>query len=58
MSAERMEMEAILKTYWDEQYRTAKERMLIFAELGEAKREHGYHLVLPPFEILKFTGTS
>jgi hypothetical protein len=53
-----METEAILKTYWDEQHRTARGRMLIFAELGEAKREHGSHPALPPFEILNFTGTS
>jgi hypothetical protein len=58
MSAERMETEAMLKTYWDEQRRTARERMLIFAELGEAKRERGCHLALPPFEILNLTGTS
>ncbi|CAN6341170.1 unnamed protein product [Urochloa humidicola] len=56
MSAERKEREAILKTYWDEQRRTARERVLDFAELAEAKRKHGYHPALPPLEILNFPG--
>ncbi|CAL4894881.1 unnamed protein product [Urochloa decumbens] len=55
ISAERKEREAILKTYWDERRRTARERMLSFAELGEADRKRGHLPALPPLEILNFT---
>jgi hypothetical protein len=53
-----MERDAILKAYLEEQRRTARERMLCFAELCEERRAHGYYPALPPLEILNFTGTS
>lgn len=56
MSAKRMEKDAIVKAYLEEQRRTSRERMLSFAEIGEQKRKHGSYPALPPLEILKFPG--
>ena len=56
MSDEEKEREVRLQDYFDEQRRTARERMTVFAERGEAKRKYGHRPDMPPFEIIKFPG--
>lgn len=56
MSDEEKEREVRLQDYFDEQRRTARERMTVFAERGEAKRKYGHRPYMPPFEIIKFPG--
>jgi hypothetical protein len=56
MSDEEKEREVRLQDYFDEQRRTARERMTVFAERGEAKRKYGRRPYMPPFEIIKFPG--
>ncbi|XP_066362373.1 uncharacterized protein [Miscanthus floridulus] len=54
MSDEENEREVRFQDYFDEQRRTARERMTVFAERGEAKRKYGHRPDMPPFEIFKF----
>ncbi|XP_066362555.1 uncharacterized protein [Miscanthus floridulus] len=54
MSDEEKEREVRFQDYFDEQRRTARERMTVFAERGEAKRKYGHRPDMPPFEIFKF----
>ncbi|XP_052160968.1 uncharacterized protein LOC127778411 isoform X2 [Oryza glaberrima] len=51
MSAAEERKRLALKEFWEEERRTSRERMLVFAERGEAYKKHGAHPMLPPFEI-------
>lgn len=58
MSAEEKEREARVQAYFDVQRRTPRERMTVYAELGEARMKHGHYPDIPPLDILDFPGKS